>query len=310
MKRNFVLAIAALGIACSVSAVERIEMEQSCNYEGVGFSEDVYGFTSDTEANKALEKVMSFAGLEPNFIIKAANVPNAAAVIQGPQRMILYNQTFMESIQNSTKSDWSKLSILAHEIGHHLQGHTLQAGGSRPEIELQADKYSGFILQRMGASLDNAQVAMKMIGSEQGSATHPAKQARLAAIANGWIAARDLNKTKPDDTKPSDNPIPQPVPTSPSTPSPPFPTSGSSYVSRAVFNQDPYRYYVTTVDDIVAVTPQNQVIPVGRKIPPTMPDFVWMYATGYVTYGVDSQGRIWNRHPNGMPFQVGYITAP
>jgi hypothetical protein len=81
-------------------------------------------------------------------------------------------------------------------------------------------------------------------------------------------------------------------------------------VLRAVFPQDPYSYYVTSTDDIVGVTPQNQVVPVGRKTPPTMPDFVWMYSTGYVSYGVDSQGKIWSRHPNGMPFQVGYVTNP
>ena len=28
---------------------------------------------------------------------------------------------------------------VAHEIGHHLQGHTIQRGGSRPPIELEAD---------------------------------------------------------------------------------------------------------------------------------------------------------------------------
>ncbi|SFH33283.1 hypothetical protein [Pseudomonas sp. NFACC45] len=310
MNGKLIALVVALGSMSSASAIDRIDMEQSCNYEGTAYAEDVYGFASDNEATKALGKVMSYAGLEPNFVIKAANVPNAAAVIQGPQRMILYNQTFMEGIQDATKNDWVKISILAHEIGHHLQGHTLQAGGSRPEIELEADKYSGFILQRMGASLDNAQTAMRAIGSEQGSPTHPAKQARLAAIANGWMAARDLNTNKPSDTVPNSTPTPQPVPTSPSTgPSPTQPTT-PAYVLRAVFPQDPYSYYVTSTNDIVAITPQNQVVPVGRKTPPTMPDFVWMYATGYVSYGVDSQGRIWGRYPNGMPLQVGYVTNP
>ncbi|MFQ2203191.1 M48 family metalloprotease [Aeromonas hydrophila] len=289
-------------------ALEKIELEQYCNYAGSSFPEDVFGFSSDNEAAVALGKVMKYAGLEPNFEIMAANVPNAAAVIQGPKRLILYSQTFMEEIQRATNTDWAKMSILAHEIGHHLQGHTLQSGGSRPEIELQADKYSGFILQRMGASLEQAQTAMRTIGSDQGSATHPGKQARLAAIANGYVAARELNSTKPDDAPPSTTPVPQPTTPSPTSTSPQ--PSALTYALRAVFPQDPASYYVTSTDDIVGTTPQGQVIPVGRKIPPTVSGFVWMYATAYVTYGVDSQGLIWSRYPNGIPFQVGYITNP
>jgi hypothetical protein len=112
----------------------------------------------------------------------------------------------MERVRRTTNTDWSAISILAHEIGHHLQGHTLLRGGSRPEIELQADRYSGYVLQRMGASLDEAQIAMRNLGSQSGSATHPGRDARLAAIANGWVAARDQSRNRTSDPDPKPEP--------------------------------------------------------------------------------------------------------
>ena len=80
---------------------------------------------------------------------------------------------------------------MAHEVGHHLNGHTLSDVGSRPKRELEADYYSGFILQRLGANLDDARVAMLKLGSDSGSRTHPARHDRLAAIGNGWMKACD-----------------------------------------------------------------------------------------------------------------------
>jgi hypothetical protein len=313
MKYGVGLLCLAAGVAapCLGKAQERLTLSEYCVFDGAKVDGEVYGFASDAQAQQALERVMQHTGLEPNFIIRAANVPNAVATLQGPQRLILYNQQFMMQVKTATNTDWSEISILAHEIGHHLQGHTLQSGGSRPSIELEADKYSGFILNRMGASLDQAQAAMRVVASDQGSATHPGKQARLAAITNGWIKARELAEKKPDggppDTKPVPQPgppVPQPGPTTPQTPS-------VTYELRAVFPGDPIAYYVTTANDIVAISPQNgQPVLVGKRIPPTLPGFAWMYATPQITYGVLPDGRIMSRNQFGAVFQLGYVTSP
>ncbi len=289
-----------------VSAQEKLELTEYCVFNGEDIQGDVYGFASDNEATEALNRVMKYAGLAPNFVIKAANVPNAVAAIEGSQRLILYNQNFMLEVRSTTKTNWSSISILAHEIGHHLQGHTLQPGGSRPEIELQADDYSGFILQRMGASLQQAQAAMQAFGSDQGSPTHPAKSARIAAITSGWTKAKELAQTKPDTTEPDQTRLPQPGPTPPQPQPKP-----ATYVSRAVFPADPTACFITSTDDIVGVVPTTgQTVIVGRRIAPTFPGFAWMYQTAQITYGVTADGRIINRDQFGNAFQVGYITNP
>ena len=83
------------------------------------------------------------------------------------------------------------MSILAHEIGHHLSGHTITKKGSNPNDELEADKYSGFVLYKLGASLSDATYAIRELGSENGSSTHPPKSERIRAISQGWNEANE-----------------------------------------------------------------------------------------------------------------------
>lgn len=186
MKKKIFISLLALIYNLISNAQAKISITEACSYYGEKASASVYTFASDNEALNALKKITEAAGLELNFNIMAANVPNAAAVIFNNERYILYNQTFMYNI-NQRINYWASLSILAHEVGHHLNGHSLKSGGSRPDLEIQADKFSGFILAKLGASLQEAQSAINaVVMSEIGSATHPGKSARLAAIANGW----------------------------------------------------------------------------------------------------------------------------
>jgi len=163
-----------------------LETGHSCDFHGGLMPKKVTTFASDAEAEDVITRIVEQSGIPQNFEIRAGGVPNAAAVVQGTDRFIVYNQYFMTETRNKTQSRWGPISIMAHEVGHHLSGHTLQRGGSRPEIELEADYFSGFILQKMGASLSEARIAMEVLGSPSGSATHPAQRDRLAAITNGW----------------------------------------------------------------------------------------------------------------------------
>ena len=297
-----------------VWAQELFTRDSYCSFTGdEDEEEDVYVFTSDQEAEAAVERILKYTGLKKNFIIKAANVSNAEASIKGTTRYILYNQDFMLKVRQNTKTDWSATSIMAHEIGHHLQGHTLLPGGSRPNIELEADKYSGFVLQKMGATLEEAKAAMNSIASDQGSSTHPGRQARLAAITNGWLEARDLALPPNSGKQPGTTPTQQPetMPTQPTNPSPGGPGQQTvTYISRCVFLNDPNAYYVTNTNLIVSFNQFGQSVVIGQRIPPTYPNFAWMYKTPYITYGVSYQGYIFGTYPNGQPMQVGYVTNP
>ncbi len=154
----------------------------------------LFEFESNAEANAVMNDIMKVVGLPANFRIQAADVPNAAAVVLGTTRYILYNPKFIKKVNKNTNTDWSSISILAHELGHHLSGHTLTSEGSRPGMELQADEFSGFVLRKMGASLKEAQAAMNLLASPFGSISHPPKANRLRSIAKGWSEADEQIK--------------------------------------------------------------------------------------------------------------------
>jgi len=187
-----------------------------CSYYGETISPTVTLSPADKSAEQIIEKILSVVGLQPNFEIRAANVPNAAAVILKNKRYILYNPKFISKINYASGNNWAGISIIAHEIGHHLNGHTLQKGGSRPDLELEADEFSGFILNKLGADKDDAQAAMHVAASQKSSHTHPARKDRLVAIADGWNHADgQLGKTAKTQqriaSKPSGQAIVKPV---------------------------------------------------------------------------------------------------
>ena len=160
-------------------------------------------FTSVSEAKTMIANIIEVIGLKPNFKVMTANVDNAVAVVYQGKRYILYNPDFINRLNAAAGNKWASISILAHEIGHHLNGHTLESIGSQPEKELEADEFSGFVLRRMGSTLAEAQAAMRIAADYKQSLTHPGKTERLTAIAAGWNRAnvqqngKDLAKTTP-----------------------------------------------------------------------------------------------------------------
>jgi hypothetical protein len=161
----------------------------ACHFTVAQYSNPSIQFASEEEARRMVNLIVDVVGLKPNFAVKAGDVDNAAAVISNGKRYILYNPVFIKQIRNAVKTDWGGMSILAHEVGHHLNGHTLLGSGSTPSIELEADEFSGFVLRRLGATLAESQVAMRLISNTKGSRTHPGRDNRLASIQAGWNRA-------------------------------------------------------------------------------------------------------------------------
>ena len=187
-------------LCCMVPAVAQKQFGSArythmCSYYGEDIKGDITAFEAGASAQDVVKNIMSVIGLKANFELRAANVPNAAAVMLNSKRYILYNPEYMNKINERTGSNWAAISIFAHEIGHHLNGHTLDNVGSRPQTELDADEFSGFVLHKMGASLKEAQAVMSLIASLKGSHTHPPKKDRLAFIATGWNNAGPASAT-------------------------------------------------------------------------------------------------------------------
>ncbi len=132
-------------------------------------------------------RIMQKIGLPMRFEIHSANVANAQASISGGKRQILYNPDWMLNLVTSAQTNWALVQILAHEVGHHLsfhEGYGSDAAQNQAQ-ELEADYFSGYILARLGASVDEATIAMRLLPSED-SDTHPGSRRRITAATKGW----------------------------------------------------------------------------------------------------------------------------
>ncbi|GHB53852.1 hypothetical protein [Persicitalea jodogahamensis] len=177
-----------------------------CNYVGKGrlnSPQDIcnyLSFTSNRHAERVVERILQPVGLTRNFVVvECPNTENCFATVVDGKRFIIYDGQFMKQVENLTNTDWSATSIVAHEIGHHLQGHTIDGLGSRPSKELEADRFSGFVLHQLGASLDESLIAIRTLSSEESTDSHPGLGVRVEAISRGWNEAEKMyplwNKT-------------------------------------------------------------------------------------------------------------------
>lgn len=149
--------------------------------------------TGRASIHNMLTEIINATGLQPNFEVRKANVLNIEASITRRKRYILYNPEFMEKIDRLSDDKWNSMALLAHEVGHHLNGHTIKKRGSHHAAELEADEFAGFVLARLGATLEQAQKVMLYIASEHGSRTHPSRDLRMKAIQKGWSKLKETD---------------------------------------------------------------------------------------------------------------------
>ena len=155
-------------------------------------------FSSVYEARDFLKTMLDTIRWQENFTIQEQNgINNAYATIVRNKRYIIYDNDFLENLDNYAGTKWASISVLAHEMGHHYKNHLVDQSGSTPPKEIEADYFSGYVMAKMGASLYEAKAAMEKIAATRGSNTHPAKADRLRSIGNGWNYAQGLNNTSP-----------------------------------------------------------------------------------------------------------------
>jgi tetratricopeptide (TPR) repeat protein len=165
-------------------------------------------FTDDKDADIALEKILSVIGASKRFILQpCSDINNAVATSYKGLRYILYDKSFMRTIANNSTS-WSQLFILSHEVGHHINGHSIDILLAAADIvepktlaakrkqELESDEFAGFILGKLGATLEQTSEAINLLASNKDDtySTHPTKTKRLNAIKIGFNKA--LGKEK------------------------------------------------------------------------------------------------------------------
>jgi hypothetical protein len=265
-------------------------------------------------ARDIVQEIINVVGLKPRFELQPADIDNAAAVIYNGERYILYSESFLAKINNAVHTDWGGVSILAHEIGHHLNGHTLLRSGSNPEDELEADEFSGFVLRKMGASLAEAQAAIDLLSEEETSRTHPGRRFRLAAISKGWQSANEqllasANGPQPDERAIASKPRQaqrETVTTERQVPSTQRVSMDSrSVLTRVNFTKAPReQFYVTTRMNLVHMS-KDGVRVIGRLAKTNNPEYPYYFVSDILdTVFVTDEGYLVNKRGQ----RVGHLS--
>jgi hypothetical protein len=207
-----------------------IKSGQYCSYDGTISGDELaryhyLNFSDNAPAEQVTQEVVAAVGVPGRSItVRAGNVPNAVALVDRAIRIIVYNPGFLQGAKTQTGTNWAVYCVMAHEIGHHLIGHTLERGGSQPDKEEEADKFSGYVLFLLGATVEQAESGLRSLPDEGGSATHPPKEVRLRAVVAGWNEAKSRADSKPNGAETRPKTGPSTIPPFPGLP--PFPGEG------------------------------------------------------------------------------------
>jgi cell division septation protein DedD len=245
-------------------------------------------FESDREASTTFREILAATGIpgvaDRIQVRASAETANAEAQIgEDGQRYIFYNSTFMRELGAKTQKYWSLVFVIAHEVGHHIAGH-LDFAGQNHRVELEADRYAGFILGRMGATHDEAIAAVGAIGSGAGTDTHPPRDQRVQIVSLGWNDGVGPVRGRPEPLPPAPAPsaraappvnppafaVPQPTPTPQpalppqATPAPqPAPRAAAAVKPPAPPSATPqsyaFRVHTRLDGDVIATVPSDDV---------------------------------------------------
>lgn len=144
------------------------------------------------EPAQVVKWISDITGIQPNFTILAGKFDKkvwAFATIRDGKRYIVYDAD--EFDWNDDVVSWTDAAVIAHEIGHHLANH-MGLNGDRHAEELEADRFSGATMYKLGATLEQALRWTEKVSASD-SKTHPARHRRVAAVTEGWELAEKLS---------------------------------------------------------------------------------------------------------------------
>ena len=179
-------------------------------------------FTQDLDVENLVGQILDKYGFKNRFVVAPCDrTSNCQAILDERGRpYILYNPDFLNKVKSlsftsttlpAAEPDWKSLTILAHEIGHHLNFHLISPhpDATQRSMELEADETAGHIMYLLGATLEEAQRVMHDPSVPvQGSMTHPPRAQRLAAIEQGYRQAEQkFPRNMPQPLNPWPNPV-------------------------------------------------------------------------------------------------------
>ncbi len=109
--------------------------------------EQVNGYDPIAEDVATVRRLLGRLKLEANFSLLANNVVEVAAIRHRGERIILYHPALMKRV---AAGEAEATGLLLQQMAHHLVQHPFTADGNERINVLEADRFTGFLLARLG----------------------------------------------------------------------------------------------------------------------------------------------------------------
>ena len=116
------------------------------------------------EARRVIALITNGVGIRQNFEVKAADFRTsnlAFATIHSGRRRVVYDAAEFSFVNGRTH--WEAVGVLGHEIGHHLAAHVYVSESSRHEEELEADYFSGNVIDPVRQCLPHIDALVRRV---------------------------------------------------------------------------------------------------------------------------------------------------
>lgn len=153
---------------------------------GEPYSDMMEGMMHDWFIIEDIYKAMSNLPKIPLTMARSGGIGNAFAVIRRSDdaRLIVIDPIWLQG-------NPERIFVIAHELGHHVCGHTAGLMMNRPwDKELEADRFAGAVIKAMEmnsmTTLNDALGSARSYLSKFPSATHPPRDLRIQAALEGY----------------------------------------------------------------------------------------------------------------------------
>lgn len=189
--------IAAMGTSALCLGVPNVALAQSWR-EKFGGPPRFNGASSIKSPNPraviAMNLITDAVGIERTIGLYSAHItlPRIAglATTQNGKRYIIYDRRKVPWPQNITP--WTSAFLIAHEIGHHVATHNFRKDVPSKRQELEADRFAGFALSRLGASEEQATSYYR--GNRGETSSHPTASSSRDFARAGWQLGQRIKR--------------------------------------------------------------------------------------------------------------------
>lgn len=174
---------------------EKLTIHTGCHYDSTPKEKEYFIYEPMQSEEEILNEILDKIGLDhAEFQLRASNVGNAIATKENGIRYILYDPLFLSKVVRDADSKWAVYSIIAHEIGHHVYGHDFTETNpeKRKQMELQADDFSGRMINSLCGQEEDALCAINTLDPAKISPNYPVLNARRAKIIDGWYTQKEI----------------------------------------------------------------------------------------------------------------------